>query len=484
MKEKVFKFLRSREGFLVITIFAIAVFLRFYRFSAFLTFLGDQGRDAISIKRILTFEHFPAIGPAASVGQIYLGPFYYYFIAPWLALFGLDPIGPAFGVAFLSSVFIVMQYFIVRELFNRQTAFISCILSALSITLIDFSRFSWNPNLLPFFSLFLVYFLIKSAQKQHWFYYVLAGAFLSFSIQLHYLALFLLPTVGLFLGWQLYNNRKNIKITLRGIFFIIVSFFFFSLPLLIFDLRHNFLNSKGFISFIKESSVVSTNKISGLINSFFYLNKYLFNTQFNTVLVMILLVLMLAVFFVHLKKQGSASVFTFFFLSLLAGVSLYGGPKYPHYLGLLYILYIVILSYLLSYLIQTNLGKILIALFISLYLLLNARSYYFFTNKGNYQIRKAKNAAKIIAQNVSHKKYALTALPEQYSDWTYRYFLEIFRKKPIEKDSLEKVAELFVVCEGRCFLIGNPQWDIAYFAPNKIEQAWKSDDVTIYKLVR
>lgn len=475
MKKKVFGFLRSKEGFLVVTIFAVAVFLRFYRFSAFVTFLGDQGRDAMVVKRILTLEHFPAIGPATSIGQIYLGPFYYYFISPWLALFGLDPIGPAFGVALLSSIFILLQYFIVRELFNRETAFISCFLSSLSITLIDFSRFSWNPNLLPFFSLLAVYFLIKSAQKQHWFYYVLAGAFLSFSIQLHYLAVFLLPAAFLFLVW-----RK----TLIGIFFVVTSFLFFSLPLLIFDLRHDFLNTKGFISFIRESSVVSTNKISGLTDSFLNLNKYLFNTKLDTVLTIILLVLILAIFFVHLKKQDSVFIFTFFFLFLLAGVSLYGGPKHPHYLGLLYILYIVIISYFLSYLLPTNIGKSLIVFFLFLYVLLNSRSYYFFTNKGNYQISKAKNAAKIIAQNVSYKKYALTALPQQYSDWTYRYFLEIFRKKPIEKDSLEKVDELFVICEESCALIGNPQWDIAHFAPNKIAQVWKSDDVTIYKLIR
>ena len=67
--------------------FFCGIFLRFYRFSDFATFLGDQGRDAIIIKRMLTFEHLPAIGAPTSVGQVYLGPFYYYFIAPWLLLF-------------------------------------------------------------------------------------------------------------------------------------------------------------------------------------------------------------------------------------------------------------------------------------------------------------------------------------------------------------------------------------------------------------
>jgi len=50
-------------------------FLRFYRLNDFAMFLSDQGRDAIIIKRILTGEHFPAIGAPTSVGQVYLGPF-------------------------------------------------------------------------------------------------------------------------------------------------------------------------------------------------------------------------------------------------------------------------------------------------------------------------------------------------------------------------------------------------------------------------
>ena len=68
------------------------VFLRFWRLEGFVTFLGDQGRDAIVIRRILTGEHFPAIGAPTSIGQVYLGPFYYYFIAPWLLLFNFNPL--------------------------------------------------------------------------------------------------------------------------------------------------------------------------------------------------------------------------------------------------------------------------------------------------------------------------------------------------------------------------------------------------------
>src|SRR3989338_710163 len=107
---------------LPIIIILFAAYLRFYRFSEFVTFLGDQGRDAIIVKRIITLEHFPAIGPPSSLGQIYLGPFYYYLIAPFLLFFNFNPVGPAFGAALLSLIGIIISYFIVKRGSNYMTA--------------------------------------------------------------------------------------------------------------------------------------------------------------------------------------------------------------------------------------------------------------------------------------------------------------------------------------------------------------------------
>ena len=127
----------------------------------------------------------------------------------------------------------------------------------------------------------------------------------------------------------------------------------------------------------------------------------------------------------------------------------------------------------------------MIVFFISGYIFLNFQKYYFLRNQPNNQITFAKNIAQKIYDNVKADKFTVTALPEKYSDSTYRYFLELYRKRPIEKDSLERADELFLVCEKKCNpIIGNPQWDIAYFAPNKIIGEWNINDVRIYKLIR
>jgi len=97
------------------TLVGLLFFFRFYKLYEFVTFLSDQGRDAIILKRIITFEHFPAIGAPSSVGQVYLGPFYYYLVAPFLGLFNFDPVGPAIGVAILSIVGIFVAYLAVKK---------------------------------------------------------------------------------------------------------------------------------------------------------------------------------------------------------------------------------------------------------------------------------------------------------------------------------------------------------------------------------
>ncbi|MBI2051225.1 glycosyltransferase family 39 protein [Candidatus Roizmanbacteria bacterium] len=478
MKKKLVALLSDRKILLVVALFLIGTFLRFYRLSDFVTFLGDQGRDAIVLKRILTFEHLPAIGAPTSVGQIYLGPFYYYFIAPWLLLFRFDPIGPAIGVAFFSSLFILVNYFLVKDLVNEKVALISSVLITFSTTLIELSRFSWNPNLLPLFTLLMTYFLVKSVQTQKWYYYVATGAFLSFSIQLHYLALFLIPPV------VIYFARGN-KQTLLGAFYSFLSFVVCSLPLLIFDLRHDFLNSRNFLALFKQSGdVTATNKLKEIYTAFLRLNQFIFNTEFSAFFLIGLLSLVIVLAFVNIKKPTRISVFLLFFLFTLFGIALYSGPKYPHYFGSVYPFYLTILAFLLSYLLRPRFGLSLLSLFVLLFIFFNSRDYRFFYEGGSKQIKKAKEIAQLIQPHIASAKYTVTALPHQYSDSTYRYFLEVWGKRPIEKDSLERADELFVVCEEDCKPIGNPQWDIAYFAPTKTAGVWKTDDVTIYKLTR
>src|SRR4051812_42834027 len=85
----------------VLGILLVAAFLRLYRIADYMTFLGDEGRDVLVAKGILE-GHLVFLGPRASAGDFFLGPIYYYMMAPFLWLFHYDPVGPAVMVALLS----------------------------------------------------------------------------------------------------------------------------------------------------------------------------------------------------------------------------------------------------------------------------------------------------------------------------------------------------------------------------------------------
>ncbi|MFH1827256.1 MAG: glycosyltransferase family 39 protein [bacterium] len=484
MKTILIRTFKNKFSFYLLLLFIISLFLHLYKLNAFVTFLGDQGRDAIIIKRILTFEHLPAIGPPTSIGQVYLGPFYYYFMAPWLLFSNFNPIGLAIGVAILSSLFTVACYIAIKDMFNQKVALFSAIFITFSSFIIQYSRFSWNPNLLPFFAFLSFYFIYKSQQKNNIIWYFLGGAFLSFSIQLHYLSLFLIPTTALFLLIKLLVSKKKVSSFLKGYATLISSFLLFSIPLVIFDLKHNFLNLNNFISLSKSSSGIGSGLIKTVYESFFMFNTYVFNAQLNALLVYIILTALILFLFFSIKKYSPIGVLFLFFIITFIGITIYSGQKFPHYFTTVYVFYFVILSYFLSYIAEIKYSKYLIFAFFSVYIYVNALGYSFLFNKGSNQIEKAKDIANKIYENVNVEKFVVTSIPQDYSSTTYRYFLEIKGKRPLEKDSLEKGDELFTVCETECNPMGTPQWDVAYFAANKQVGEFTVNNVKIYKLIR
>ena len=168
----------------IILILLIAIFCRFYRLSEYMEFLGDQGRDVVIVRDFLKNGNFFFIGPQTSIGNMYLGPYYYYFIAPALLLAFFNPIGPAAFVALLGVLTVYLLYKIAAKWFNPRVGLISALLFALSPVVIKYSSFSWNPNIMP---LFPPLYLFSDRKR-----YILASLAFIFCLNSHYLALLLI----------------------------------------------------------------------------------------------------------------------------------------------------------------------------------------------------------------------------------------------------------------------------------------------------
>ena len=110
----------GKTHLLLALILIVAAFVRLYRISDYLHFLGDEGRDVLVVKRIIVDHKFTLLGPVTSVGSMYLGPIYYYFMVPFLWLWNLDPTGPAVMIVLFCLVTIFIMYLIGKEFFDED----------------------------------------------------------------------------------------------------------------------------------------------------------------------------------------------------------------------------------------------------------------------------------------------------------------------------------------------------------------------------
>lgn len=449
-------------------------------------FLGDQGRDAIIFKRLITFEHLPAIGAPTSVGLIYMGPFFYYLIAPWLLITNFNPVGAALGTAILSIIALVLQYFIVKKIFGTVVSIIALFLSVFSYVLVDFARFSWNPNLLPQFAFFTWFSLYKAASTKKLIWYFATGAFYALCLQLHYLSLFLAIPIFIYIFLGIKIEKKIIISIITRIVAAGFGFALCFLPLILFEIKHQFLNTKAILHLSSAQGAVRTNYFSSLSETFRLLNEYIFHFSFNATISLLLLIVFGIFFIWTLRNKKYFPLTTLFvvFFSLLFGTALYSGPKYPHYLGAMDIIYICLIASLLATLATSFKTLPLIIVFICIYIVIQVISMPVFTIAAPNQINRARKIAETIYPKITQPIFSVNSLPGRYDDSTFRYFLEIMEKRPLDPESMQKTDELFITCEHICEPLKSSQWEISYFAPKGIEWQTISEGAYIYKLYR
>src|SRR3990172_10520288 len=126
------------EAFWLAVILIIGAFFRLYRIDEYMTFLGDEGRDAIIVRRLLVNFDPILIGPRTSIGDMYLGPLYYYLIAIPLLLANFSPVGPSVFVALLGVVTIFFIWYVTREWFGWLAGGLSALLYAISPVVITY----------------------------------------------------------------------------------------------------------------------------------------------------------------------------------------------------------------------------------------------------------------------------------------------------------------------------------------------------------
>lgn len=504
----------TKEFFLILIILVAASFLRLYRISDYLTFLGDEGRDVLIAKGILE-GNFTLLGPRASAGDFFLGPIYYYFMAPFLWLFKLDPVGPAVMVAIVGIATVFLIYKVTRELFSIKAAIIASSLYAVSPLVIAYSRSSWNPNPMPFVSLLTLYLTYKAVEKASWKKFFAIGLLLGIALQLHYLATFLIIIVLAFLFFSKFHLNFKWNELLKKYFQIFLGFLIGFSPFLAFEARHNFPNVKTIFSFIFTSTFQSSygdnisffnivkdvffRLFARLITDFpkpehFYnfigQERLLFSWQLGTIILGVFSILFL---FGKKKKLIKILFGLWFFLGIFL-FGFYKKPIYDYYFGFLFPLPFILVGNFLSQVYETkkfnHWPKVFsIAVFVSLLLInLNFNPFKFEPNRQKEQVKKI---SEFVLSKTDNRPFNFALITDHNSDHAYRYYFDVLGR-PDERmenptfDPQRKTVtdQLLVVCENvDCKPLGHPLFEVSNFGRAEIVGEWNVSVVKIFKLV-
>lgn len=519
MVQKFIKKFLSKEYLILFLIIILSLFFRIYRIDEYLTFLGDEGRDVLVVKHILDGD-ITLLGPTASVGGFFLGPIYYYMMAPFLLLFNYNPIGPAVMVALLGAATVFLVYKVSKEFFGVKVALISAFLYAISPLVITYSRSSWNPNVVPFFTILMLYSLYKSIVNNSLKILLISGICFGILLQLHYLATFLGLIVFLYiLTGTLYEKKKILgsilKLCKRYLFFTLGTLIGWS-PFLLFELRHGFQNIQSIIKFVFSSGDTGGNE------KYFTVASDVFFRVFGRLIlafprvedieryngdilqiwglgVWVLAILCVGFSFYILiknyhKKNNMFLQQLLLILWLFVGVMLFGfykKPIYDYYLGFLYPVPFIMLSGFLFFLFKKGMGmQILIWVGLIGITLLNLL-YNPFRIPGNHQLAQVRGIAEFVLEKTNGEPYNFAVISNGgNSDHAYRYFFEVNNMKPVtiefpgaDPERKTITDQLLIVCESLpCEPRGYPLWEVAGFGQAEIVGEWPVSVLKVYKL--
>lgn len=449
-------------------------------------FLADQGRDAIIARRIATFEKLPLIGPPSSIGEVFLGPFYYYLVAPFMWLTRMHPVGLALGVGVLSIIALIVIYLIVRKAVSHSFAFFFTTVLATSGLLVSVGRFSWNPNLLPYAS-FITLSLFYAALhgKKRVVYSLLFGLSFGLSFQLHHLAALLVLPVGIYFLLYFFTHKKNHN-SFQVPVYSIGAFFVTLLPFVIFELRHNFLNTNNLISLFTEQNLVSSgpffNRITDIITA---MMKFAWGFSLSPAVLVFLFLgaIGITAFVLWKKPQPFILVHLISAVSLVFGLSRVNAAAIPHYYHIVY----ASLYCITVYLIYSLFGKkfvLLTLVFISLFFASQFSTYEFLWGKAARQDESPKIVGEFIAKQTRGKRINLATYPVEFTSRdSYQYFIEYYGGSVVDGNSAEVTDTMYVLCDRQpCKILNSQSWNIDMFGKAKIDKIFYEGGIVIYRL--
>ncbi len=462
--------------------------LRLWRIDSLTTFGGDQGYDLEKVKGILDGNFTllgPRIGPYNNISTLYLGPFYYYLLAPFIFITKLDPLGAAFAIIFARVLTVILIYLIAEKLFGKEAAIYPAVISAISPYWVNSIGPPSNPYFIPPIVSAVVLILLN-VKKKYAISMLTIGFLSGLAFQLHYLSLILIPIIFLFIFSR---SKKWINFI-----YVLSGFLIGIFPQLLFEMRHKFLITHELLNLL-NSQVISASprdiflKINNF-GSFISMDLLGFSLPFFIAFSLILI----SVFIAKGKLQRHNKLIILLLLSLiltnLVAAGLYFGKEQPHYLALAYPAYFIFVGQFIY--IAGKINKYIPPILLIIISTILIRQNNLFLSSGynmpqDLSLKEIREISKIIAGDASSSKFNITStLDGDSRARPYRYLVQVYGKNPAGVENYDKVESLYIITRDPArSTIENKLFEISSFQPSNIAGDWAiRGDIHLIKLTK
>ena len=304
----------EKNKFILILIIIFAIFLRLPQIiSDQFPFIFDTGRDILWVRDMVVLKKIYLIGSWSALSGVFFGPAWYYLLAIPFSLTQGDPRGGAYLIIFFNLATILISYFLGKRIKDDKLGLIFALILSSSAMIIGISKFIYSPNLLPFTTIVFVWCLYESLTEttKVWKYFALA-AFMA-SLNFHFepaTAIFTSLTLLVFFLWQFKYLLKP-----KLIFSSILAFLIPFVPQIIFELRHQFLQTKSVIGYLSgnnrmEGQLPFLARIQDRLNKFVELfGGSVLNIPSKWLLILGLLLILVIIYLVHKSENKKVKNF-------------------------------------------------------------------------------------------------------------------------------------------------------------------------------
>lgn len=468
-----------KEHWVFICIFLLALLLRCFKLETLTTYGGDQGIDFITVRDMVVYHKWTLLGIKTSVSAFFQGPVYLYLLFPFFVFFQLNPVaGPAAAVV-ISAVTIILLYITAKRYFSKRTALFAAALFAVSPEFVMYGNTPLYQHFLPLFivlSLYIFFF-----RKKNFLTALLLGLSTGIGLEIHLLNITLLFA---FMAYFIFYKRDQII----GYTFGVITG---CLPTILFELRHQFLNTKLFFHF--EQTQKTSFSLFTIIKQWTDGASRFLGGNNSIIGTGILLFLIISLIFVKLpagnkKDIRKLALLTLFFITIL---SLKFSAFAPHYILPFWVMSLILLPLLLDRLLPKRAGLIIMIIILVINLLTSVgrlTSDHGYSMPEGLSMKKIETAGKIIGEDSkTHNKFNVASLLDgNTQNFPLRYSVLVHGGAAGDISEYPKNDVLYITARSdQGSLYKTKLWEVVSFKPFHIGKKWDlGNGIYLYRIER